>query len=1104
MSKLLKLKSAKVIISLMLGVAMLVSAGSASAALTTDQVNAILGLLNSFGADATTVANVQASLTGGTPVVSQPGTSLNFGTATLKVGSKGMYVKDLQTLVGAVADGNFGPNTKAKVMAWQSANGLVADGVFGAKSRAVAVGVVVVPPITPPVVTTPTGPVSVALATDNPASGSFLTNASGVVFAKYTFSGTGTITSVKLLRTGISSSSTLSNIYLYDGATRLTDGASIGSDNTVTFNALGGIFTVAGSKTISVVATTANITADYSLGINLVGYTANGTAVTANVVGNQMFGATATLATVALAAATGSGATDAGVDINVWQSTATVSTRDVLLKSLALRQIGSITAADIKNFKLYADGVLVATVANLDSNGYVTFGTPVVLKTGARILKVTADIIGGSSRTVSMSLRGTYDFLATDTQYNANGVATGTFPNTVTAFTVNAGTMTVVKATNSPSSNITVGGSDVNLATYTFTAYGEPIKVETLNVGMITTGGTVTNHTLRNVRILVNGAQVGSNTSVPAAASFAAASGTQFTTNFVVYPGTPATVEIHSDIYDNEGDDNFTVATLATTIQVALIGGTTSNGVPQTSLGTISVPSTSASNGVTGNVVSVSSGSMTLAKTSSYANRSIAVPATAYKIGSYQLSGNSTEAVNLNTLYVGWDSAATGAEATDLSDLYVVYGGTMTPVKGTVSATETNGNSWSINKTLAVNETMAIDVYATVASSLTTNTIISTMAVAGTTASSGIATYADASGATSLTAGVVGQTITGATGSVTMSNDASTAVAQIVDDSGTLKTLTAKIVALTDSYTVTDMTVTIVDASAVSSVTLKDATTGAVIGASKPGATSLTWSGLSLAVAAGETKKVDVELALSPVGVSAGTSDAALTTAITAFTARSSAGTSGAGSGSASGNAIYIYKAIPTVSVAALPNSSLAVSEMVIAKFTVSSNGTGTVAWKQAMFEITKSAAPTLSAATLWNSETGLQVTAASVYQNGTTGAATTCLADNVFCELLITVGTNADDNVVEQVSGSKTYEIRATVGGTLATGNGIAVKLDRNTVSHAASADFTTNKNSGAGGVSFVWSDESNALTSDTGVAVWQKDFLVKNLPLNWNLNRN
>ncbi|MFA6999680.1 MAG: peptidoglycan-binding domain-containing protein [Candidatus Paceibacterota bacterium] len=66
----------------------------------------------------------------------------DFGSTTLKVGSRGEAVKAVQTLVGASVDGVFGPMTKAKVIAWQSNNGLTADGLFGAKSKAKANGAV--------------------------------------------------------------------------------------------------------------------------------------------------------------------------------------------------------------------------------------------------------------------------------------------------------------------------------------------------------------------------------------------------------------------------------------------------------------------------------------------------------------------------------------------------------------------------------------------------------------------------------------------------------------------------------------------------------------------------------------------------------------------------------------------------------------------------------------------------------------------------------------------------------------------------------------------------------------------------------------------------
>lgn len=66
--------------------------------------------------------------------------AMTFSGPTLRVGSKGGEVAQLQTLVGATADGSFGPMTKAAVMAWQASNGLTADGVFGPKSMAVANG----------------------------------------------------------------------------------------------------------------------------------------------------------------------------------------------------------------------------------------------------------------------------------------------------------------------------------------------------------------------------------------------------------------------------------------------------------------------------------------------------------------------------------------------------------------------------------------------------------------------------------------------------------------------------------------------------------------------------------------------------------------------------------------------------------------------------------------------------------------------------------------------------------------------------------------------------------------------------------------------------
>ncbi|TSC78087.1 MAG: penicillin-resistant DD-carboxypeptidase [Parcubacteria group bacterium Gr01-1014_24] len=66
----------------------------------------------------------------------------NFGTTTLKSGSKGEPVKELQRFLnkvlnlGLVLDGKLGPKTIAVIKKWQKDNGLKADGLIGKKTKA--------------------------------------------------------------------------------------------------------------------------------------------------------------------------------------------------------------------------------------------------------------------------------------------------------------------------------------------------------------------------------------------------------------------------------------------------------------------------------------------------------------------------------------------------------------------------------------------------------------------------------------------------------------------------------------------------------------------------------------------------------------------------------------------------------------------------------------------------------------------------------------------------------------------------------------------------------------------------------------------------------
>ena len=53
---------------------------------------------------------------------------------TIKKGSKGEAVKNLQKALGVTADGVFGANTESAVKKFQLKSGLTPDGIVGAKT----------------------------------------------------------------------------------------------------------------------------------------------------------------------------------------------------------------------------------------------------------------------------------------------------------------------------------------------------------------------------------------------------------------------------------------------------------------------------------------------------------------------------------------------------------------------------------------------------------------------------------------------------------------------------------------------------------------------------------------------------------------------------------------------------------------------------------------------------------------------------------------------------------------------------------------------------------------------------------------------------------
>jgi hypothetical protein len=1017
-------------------------------------------------------------------------------TRSLSQGARGTDVMNLQKALNACADtqvaltgagspgketSTFGPATKAAVIKWQMKSIVNPIGIFGPASRA-AYGVKGNPCGTGGVVLPPqTGPVTASLSTTTPASGVLVGLQATADLAHFTFTGTGTVTNITLQRVGVSSDATLSNVYLFDGATRLTDAVTVSNNGIITFNSAMGLFTVNGSKTISVKSDIANAPGQ-TVGVRLNSFATSAGVVTSNLSANIHSIASATLATVSAGTVTPSGATiNPGSNVTLWQSTLNISQRDVMMKRFAIRQVGSASANSFANFKLFVNGVQVATAAGVDALGYVTFdmmASPVTLVSGSRVVRVDADVLSGASRTVNFSVRQAADVDFVDSSYGVNITPTST-PWAGSASTiggVSGGSVTVEKDTSSPTQPISIGANDVKLGSFKVTAYGEAIKLETLKAGFATSDGSIAS--LRNGKIMINGVQYGSSSTLVLA-------GTSFTTNYVVMPGTPVIVDVYADMFDNDGTNHVSGSD---TFTAKLILGS-SNASKQDSLGYINVPGAD----VSANTITASAATVTLAKASTYANQTVAVPQTSgYMIGRWNVTGSSVEDALLTTLSFDVDSVTNATfSAADLTNLTVLVkdanGNTVanpSPL-GTVSAAD---NNFSINYTLAKNASATVELMATIGSTITAADSVKTdLSITGTASVSGTAIVAGDNNADGDVAdaadGVDGQTIIASAGSLTVTKDATSADARIVADNQTIDVATFNFEALYSDYTVTDLTFTIADASTVSNVMLYD---GGTLVASKAGAATVTFNGLTWPVLAGSNKDLTVKLQLASVGVGAGTSGASLLTTLTDVTATSKATgvSAGATESNPASNAAYVYAAIPTVTNVALPTTVLSTGTVTAAKFTVGTNGTGTIAWNKLIFTITRamSGTDTLASPTLWDADTNTQIAGTATF----TGSIE---IDGDVAGGLTFVATNE-----QQISGSKTYVLKMVTAGTLVTGDNLNVSIAQPDT-YAAPAAYATVAAANGAQATFVWSDVSAASHSTT-TTDWSNGYLVKNLP--------
>ena len=615
--------------------------------------------------------------------------------------------------------------------------------------------------MTPPTGGNPsmTGPLTAMLSTDNPATGNLIQGQATADMLHVTFTGTGTINQLTFQRSGISDNSVFPNVYLYNGNTRLTDSASVNSMGQIIFNGLN--IAVNGSMNISVKADiVAGTTVESTAMVTLTSYMVSGstTATTVSIAGNSMYinSGTGILSTVGVGCNTAAGAngtlpactnTSAAASVSagttgysLWSAPVYVSLHSVWLKSAAFDVIGSAPSNAFANLGLYVNGVQIATSTGVNAMGYISFipTTPYSLATGTATLEVRGDIVNGSARTVQLSLQHASDLMVTDSQVGVNvsvvtqGTSTFTI-NQANTVSIQQGTLVAQSdPTFNSQTNVTGGASNVAIASYKLTSYGEDVKVNTVTVTPVITGSPLACSALatgavalNNVTLYYNGAPIGSSQNAVSTAGGCTMTPLIFTpgSNLTISGGTTGVFQVHADLVNGAGTPQYSTGTIGANVSITQYQGITSG---QTGSVTLSGS----------NALTMQTGTLTVASNAAYLSQTISPNTSGAQIASFVLQNQSTsEAVQVNSLNVGlYTNSTLGTQLTTVTALPTTNFSTLTltGVSGTITpiGQPTGMNTFSTNFTIPAGGQQTINVIANLGATTGQSFVVSLQPIA--------------------------------------------------------------------------------------------------------------------------------------------------------------------------------------------------------------------------------------------------------------------------------------------------------------------------------------------------------------------------------------
>jgi hypothetical protein len=335
-----------------------------------------------------------------------------------------------------------------------------------------------------------------SVASNTAASATVPKSATNVSFLKFNVSSSSgaTVNSVTVKRTGAGASTDFDNVYLYQGAIRLTSGRSVNaSTNEATFSGLSVAVPSSGSVTFDVVADMAAAAASGNVNrFEVSSVLAGATNATGSAVGNAMTISGVTAGTITIDDGSTPAAPKVG-QLNAKVADFTLnasSTEDLLVKRIALFHSGTVSNNNLMNFKLMQGATTLSTASALDSNERVTFDNlSFNLDRGnTRTFEVFADIGGGAraGETVILSLDEDTDLNATGKTYGFGAAVTDNLAGAT--LTLEGGQLTITF--NGPASkDLAKDGEDLEVFNATFAA-GANIEIRQLGIDFDGGSGT--------------------------------------------------------------------------------------------------------------------------------------------------------------------------------------------------------------------------------------------------------------------------------------------------------------------------------------------------------------------------------------------------------------------------------------------------------------------------------------------------------------------------------------------------------------------------------------------------------------------------------------